>query len=642
MNKNGNNKKILLIFIIFILIFLSIILTYNLVFKEKKITRTIMIYMVGADLESKSGLATTDLKGISYNKMDNKNINVILIAGGTEKWDNSFINENETSIFELKENGFEKVKTQNLKNMGDETVFKDYLNYVYDNYKTDKYDLIFWNHGGAIYGSQMDEISNDVLSLDEMKNGLKKSRFNNKKLETIIFRTCLNGTLEVANTLEDYSKYLVASEEITYGTPFTNVLNFINKINTNDTGYDIGYKFIESYKEHIKTLKSTYSQDSNIYSTYSIVNLNKIKNLTQSLNEFIKNIDLKNNYNEISRIRSNLYQYAYTQSDSAEYDMVDLYNLINKLKKYDEKSAKKVLSNIESAVEYNWATNNNSRGISIYFPYNADKNVKKLFLNIYSNFKNLDDYYNFIKEFYSIQNNNNYSYSFSSNKLNISSNKNEADFKLELTDEQKEGFANAKYIVFKDNKDGYYQPVYIGQQTTLNGNILSANIKDRQLKVVDKTDKSFKGYILTLIESEVTDQYIKYNTNVILQNFKDIKNYKMDNAQMNLILNKKNNKISINNVILNNKNNLKPNIASVNLSEYKNIAFGSFKYKILDSNGNYKTDWNSNGIYEGVEIDVKDIDFEIQNFENDYDYYTVFMIKDTNNKTYYSKLIKMN
>ena len=66
MNKNGNNKKILLIFIILILIFLSIILTYNLVFKEKKITRTIMIYMVGADLESKSGLATTDLNGIIH------------------------------------------------------------------------------------------------------------------------------------------------------------------------------------------------------------------------------------------------------------------------------------------------------------------------------------------------------------------------------------------------------------------------------------------------------------------------------------------------------------------------------------------------------------------------------------------------
>ena len=521
-------------------------------------------------------------------------------------------------------------------------VFKNYLDYVYTNYKTDKYDLIFWNHGGAIYGSQMDEISDDILSLNEMENGLKNSKFHNKKLEVIIFRTCLNGTLEVANSLEDYADYLVASEEVTYGTPFTNVLNFINKIETTDSSYDVGYKFIESYKDHIKTLKSTYSSDSDIYSTYSIVNLNKIKYLTESLNEFINVINVKENYNEISRIRSNLYQYAYTQSDSADYDMVDLYNLITKLKKYDENKAKKVLNNIENAVEYNWATNNNSRGISIYFPYNADKNVKKLFLNIYSNFKNLDKYYNFINTFYSIQNQNDYSYSFSNNKVDVNISNKEADFKLELTDEQKDGFAKAKYIVFRDNKDGYYHPIYIGTETNLNGNILSANIKDRQLKVIDKADKSFNGYILTLIESETSNDYIKYNTSVILQNFKDFNDYKMDNAQMNLILNRKTNKISINNVILNNKENLKPNSTSVDLNEYKNIAFGSFKYKILDDNGNYKTDWNSNGIYEGVEIDVKDIDFKIQNLDDEYDYYCVFMIKDINNKTYYSKLIKMN
>ena len=642
MIKKSNNKKIILFSIIFVLIIIAILLTYNLIFKDKEVSRTVMIYMVGADLESKSGLASTDLKGIDYDKMDNKNIKVILIAGGSEKWNNSFIDEDETSIFELKEDGFEKVKTQKLQNMGDENVFKNYLDYVYTNYKTDKYDLIFWNHGGAIYGSQMDEISDDILSLNEMENGLKNSKFHNKKLEVIIFRTCLNGTLEVANSLEDYADYLVASEEVTYGTPFTNVLNFINKIETTDSSYDVGYKFIESYKDHIKTLKSTYSNDSDIYSTYSIVNLNKIKYLTESLNEFINVINVKENYKEISRIRSNLYQYAYTQSDSADYDMVDLYNLITKLKKYDENKAKKVLNNIENAVEYNWATNNNSRGISIYFPYNADENVKKLFLNIYSNFKNLDKYYNFINTFYSIQNQNDYSYSFSNNKVNVNISNKEADFKLELTDEQKDGFAKAKYIVFRDNKDGYYHPIYIGTETNLNGNILSANIKDRQLKVIDKADKSFNGYILTLIESETSNDYIKYNTSVILQNFKDFNDYKMDNAQMNLILNRKTNKISINNVILNNKENLKPNSTSVDLNEYKNIAFGSFKYKILDDNGNYKTDWNSNGIYEGVEIDVKDIDFKIQNLDDEYDYYCVFMIKDINNKTYYSKLIKMN
>ena len=115
----------------------------------------------------------------------------------------------------------------------------------------------------------------------------------------------------------------------------------------------------------------------------------------------------------------------------------------------------------------------------------------------------------------------------------------------------------------------------------------------------------------------------------------------MDNAKINLILNKKTNKIEINNVVLNTKKDLKPNSTSVDLNKYKTVAFGSFKYKILDDKGNYKTNWNSNGVYEGVEVDVKNIDFEIQSFDDEYDYYSVFAIRDTNNKIYYSKLIKM-
>ncbi len=634
-------SKQILFGIIFILICITCFLTFNILKKDKNISRTIMIYMVGADLESKSSLATTDLNSIDYKLMDNKNIKVVLIAGGSIKWNNSYISEDETSIFELKENGFQKVKTQNIKNMGDENVFKEYLDYVYDNYKTDKYDLVFWNHGGAIYGSEMDEISEDVLSLDEMKNGLKNSKFSSNKLETIIFRTCLNGTLEVADTLSNYSNYLVASEEITYGSSFTSVLNFINKIDSKDNGYDVGYKFIESYKEHINKMKQVYSENSNIYSTYSIINLSKINKLTNELNNFVKNIDVVSNYNEIAKIRSNLYQYAYMQSDSSEYDMVDLYNLVYNLRSLNEKDADKVLKEITNIVEYNWATNNNSRGISIYFPYNAQDKYKKMFLEIYKNFNNLKEYYNFINEFYKIQSNSNATYSFNSNKIELDKNNKEADFKLELTEEQKRGFAKASYIVFRDNKDGYYHPIYMGTETKLNGNTLSANIKDRQLKVIDKKSKNKKGYILTLIESEAEENYIKYNTNVILNNFTDYKNYKMDNAKINLILNRKTNKIEINNVVLNTKKDLKPNSTSIDLNKYKTVAFGSFKYKILDDKGNYKTNWNSNGVYEGVEVDVKNIDFEIQSFDDEYDYYSVFAIRDTNNKIYYSKLIKM-
>ena len=48
-----------------------------------------MLYMVGANLESNNGLATEDLKGIKYSLMDNENLNVVLIAGGSKEWNNS-------------------------------------------------------------------------------------------------------------------------------------------------------------------------------------------------------------------------------------------------------------------------------------------------------------------------------------------------------------------------------------------------------------------------------------------------------------------------------------------------------------------------------------------------------------------------
>ena len=35
--------------------------------------------------------------------------------------------------------------------------------------------------------------------------------------QSVIFRTCLNSTLEVAGTLYPYAKYMIASEEVTYG-----------------------------------------------------------------------------------------------------------------------------------------------------------------------------------------------------------------------------------------------------------------------------------------------------------------------------------------------------------------------------------------------------------------------------------------
>jgi len=648
-NKKFNKKYIFIGIIILLVILLGIVVTriFKSTIKDKNLSRTIMIYMVGSDLESEAGLATVDLDGIDYDSMDNENVNVLLIAGGAKEWQNDYIDGNETSIYELKENGFEKVKTQEIKNMGDYKVFSDFLEYSYDNYKTDEYDLIFWNHGGAILGSEFDELSDDYLSLKDWEEALKDSPFGSKnKLEMIIFSTCLNGTIEVAETFVDYADYLIASEEVTIGTQLDGDLKYINEVTKQDSAYDVALKYISAYKKKVNDYKELYKahtgKENYIYSTYSLIDLSKIKELEKSVDDFFEDIDVSENYNKIAKVRSNLYQYAYDSSDDPTYDMVDLYNLVEGLKELSPTKAEKLLKNIESAVLYNYATNSKSRGISIYFPYNGGTEYQKAFLKLYKSFDSFDNYEEFISDFSAVKTSSYKKLDYKNNNINLNASETDADFAIELTDEQKESYAKASYIVFRDNKDGYYLPVYKGDEVNLDGNTLSANIKNKQLKVIS-TDDSTEN-IITLFETEVTDEYIKYNTNVTLEDFgnDNISNWKFNAATISLIYDKNKKTTKIGSVVLINDDEYTPNSVAIDLKDYSHVVFASSSYKILDENGNYNENWESNGIIEGIETKVNEIAFEQQTFDDEYDYYCIFRIYDTSNNYSYSKLVKMN
>ena len=649
-NGKKNNKKYLLLLVLVLVIVSGIGLIF-LNINKKSVSRTIMIYMVGSNLESNSGLATVDLNSIDYDQAKSQNTNVLLIAGGSLMWQNDYIDVNETSIYELTENGFTKVEEQNRQNMGDSSVLSNFLTYVYDNYKTDKYDLIFWNHGGAIQGSEYDDLNDgDNLSLYEFSLGLEASPFNqDNKLELVIFRTCLNGTIEVASIFNKYSEYLVASEEVTMGAAWTSVLSFVNDINSEDTSIEVAKKYINSYKKQMQDIidvrkKASLDVDS-IYSTYSLIDLSKVQTLRDSVNEFFEDINVSSNYNLIAKVRANLRQYGTTVP---HFDMVDLYNLVNELKELSPSKAEKVFDDFEDAVVYNWATNPESRGLSIYFPYRGNKDAKQMFLATYNGFDGFTSYKNFINEFYNIQISGKSATSYLMNdiKSEKSTDENESieDFSLELTDEQLQTFAKATYIVYRDNKDGYFKPIYSGGQAKLEGNILKASIRDRQLRI---TSKAYPGESLTLfsIETDNTDKYINYEIPIVLENFTD---WKSDQAIMNLAYDKKTKKIDIV-AVLYDEGEL-ANTAVVDLSKYDDILFSvSSGWSILDEDGNYVGPQDNenggvkgDGIITGWEDKPENIEFELESFDDDYDYYCVFKINDVYNNVSYSKLVKMN
>lgn len=633
---SGSKKKlviiILLVMIILLLIILAISLTKGSNRRLNDGSRTIMIYMAGSNLESDGSIATSDLDSILPDEIDLSKMNVLLYTGSTKIWHN-FASSDENAIYLLKEDGFEKLESYDPKSLGDSDVFKSFLDYSYENYVSESYDLIFWNHGLGALGSISDEDSNDFLTLPEMSQALKNSKFNKRnKLDTVLFRTCLNATYEVANVFSDYANYMIASEEITIGSSNTSVLNFINDIDSSDDGVSYGKKFINSYKEQVDDIDFFATTDS----TYSIINLTKMDELEDKMNDFFEEIDVKENYNEIAKIRSNMHQYAVETANSENYDTVDLYDLVESLKSYSEDDAKELLEVFDDMVEYNWSTNDNSHGLSIYFPFNGNKNSKKMHMEFYNKLVFSEDYNKFIKKFNNIQaSNSNFNFNIQSNETTM----NNKEFSLKLTDEQIENYASSSYIIFKKTDDNYFVPLYSSTNATLGSDgVIKTNVDNNLIKVVDKSNNS-ESYIQAFETSSKDREYI---TSVVLSKISDnIEDMKINAANMYIKIDKNNTPV-ITKTMLIDKNSASG--AVINYKDYTTIEFGNFRYNILDENGNYNEDWESSEtkyLYE-VETNNNNIEFKTASLDDDNDYYCVFKVKDVKNNYYYSKLIKIN
>ena len=640
------NKKIIVICgVIFIL--LVGIFSFKLMNPSK--SRTVMIYMVGSNLETDIGLATVDLSALDYEKISSHKMKVVLMAGGTTAWKNNYIDVNKTSIYELTKNGFVEVDSRDITNMGSSDNLSYYLNYVHKNYKSNKYDFIYWNHGGAVDGSEYDDFYSDNLKLVDMKKGFENSPFKEKnKLEIVSFRTCLNSTIEVANIYQDFAEYLVASEEVTRGSVFGSALEFFFDVNDTDNAVEFGKKQIENYKNTITAVcnyqnKTDLEENYCLDSTYSVVDLDKVEPIKSSLDKFSADLHDKINqsYNDMAKIRSNVRQYG---DDSLVYDMIDLYDLSNKFSSYSKDNATKLQNAIGSAVVYNWSTNDFSHGLSVYFPYNGD-----IFLKTYGDYSASKNYNNLISDFSNLKKNTSSTVfaDFSSkNNVDVKNNtKESADVEIKLTDEQAKNFAKARYFVFSDNKDGYYNVLYRGNTVKLENNTLKVDVKGKMLRIADSDYLEDSEWIRGF-EKEVTDSYTDIVGMFILRNHL----YDMHLVNAEIRIDKEHPNGYIKNIYFNdesssNLNNQFSTFSPVNVSldDYKYLESVSSAYKVVDEQGNYNPNWSdeNNGVIQGHYFSTDQFKLIKEDFSADYDYYVAVQIWDTANNTYFSNIVKI-
>ena len=596
-------------------------------------TRTVMIYIVGSNLETDGEIVTADLNAINPSSIDLSKTNILLYTGGTEKWHN-FVSNQDNGIYILQSDGFKKLESQEQYNLGDPSTLSNFIKYAYDNYKADKYDLIFYNHGGAIDGAIYDDISNDNLSLQDMTKALEDSPFNEKnKLDAVLFRTCLNGTIELANIFSPYANYLIGSEEVSWGSKYSSVLGFLNEVTKDDNGHNFGVKFVKSYEKQMSEIDPYNS----VKHTYSVIDLSKINKVNKELDNYIKELDLSKNYADIVKIRTNAYQYG---QDAPNYDMIDLYDFVSKTSKFSTNNGQNLLKALEDAIVYNSTNENNSHGLSIYFPYKGGKGQKYKFIEeVYSHLNYSNNYKEFIKSFNNTRSSNK-AFSFNVTDSSVVDTKKENVLEIQLTEEQKNNYAYSTVTIFQQDSEhkNYYKPIFNSDNTTLEENgILKINYENQLTKVKDDKTGEY-DYALTYYRKQDnlrTTYGVLYDTDAKIGDSSFM-------SRANLYLADNNGKLIISTAKLMSNNERLDGIL-LNLDEYEKYEVWTYSYRILDNSGNVMdtSKWESAPVITGFSGNLKEFELEYASLDKGDNYYALFIITDMNGNTSYSKLLKV-
>lgn len=603
--------------------------------------RTLMVYMTGSDLESKAGYATNELSAIIPTNVDLENTNVVIMAGGSFTWHNSYVNKNETAIFELTNDGLKKAYAYNVRNMGDAALFSDFLTYAYKNYKAKEYDLVMWNHGAGAFGSNSDELTNDSLDTTELQKGLKNSPFNSQnKLDYILYIACMSGNIENAIIWSDYAEYMIGTEEAAYLV--NDNIKLLSEASTDETAITTGTNFINAYQQGMKDLVNRgtrfegYTTGNAAYKsqTYSLIDLSKIKELKTTIGDFFTDINVQQNYSQIARVRSNIKQYGGSEKS---FDMVDIYTIVNNLKSLSPTKADKVLNLIKETVKHNFSGNNYSYGLSIYFPYYAASNIIDMGMQLRVTISTGDQYNTFLSQFLNIKNGTKtLTWAFEENSSSLTSSiKVNSEFGFYLTAEEAKNYANANYQVFRKFGDNYI-PVYSSSNVEFDEdkNYLKVKYINKGLKINNEIRNIYMKEISKDEDSVIYEIPIKLYSN----------DTEFVEAVITYAIDEKSPKGYINSITYksgNDKNGIPlPNTALVDLSKYKYIEFTNTAYNITKDN-KYIESWEKVEDIESTKLETENLHIELADLADEYDYVAVIQVYDVYGNGHYTPLIKI-
>ena len=357
---------------------------------------TLMIYLCGTDLESRSKMATSDLQEmIAADIADN--VNVLVYTGGCRQWQNNAFSSEKNQIWQVTSKGVTCLE----KNMGnvpmtDEDTLSEFIRWCAKKYPANRNMLVMWDHGsGSVKGFGYDEkfASSGSMDLAEIDKALTDGGV---KFDFVGFDACLMATAETALMLTEHADYMIASEETEPGIGwyYTNWLTALSE-NTSIPTVELGKQIIDDF---VNTCASRCAGQS---TTLSIVDLAEYQEtIPEVLNAFAADAcDLIENdeYATVSHARNGAREFG----SSSKLDQVDLVHLAKNMKTTEGDALAEALLN---TVKYNRTSSNmtNAYGISIYFPFRKATMVDAA-VETYEEIGMDEDYMRCIQEFASME-----------------------------------------------------------------------------------------------------------------------------------------------------------------------------------------------------------------------------------------------
>ena len=335
----------------------------------KKADFTLLVYMVGSDLESGGAAGTKDLKEMMKAVSSDK-VNVIVQTGGSAKWYTNGVSANKLQRWKLTKGKMTEIKPAlPLASMGKASTLSSFIQFGVKSYPASRYGLILWNHGsGSIVGYGFDEnFGFDSLSLSELKTALVAGK---AKFEFIGFDACLMANIETASTIAPFAKYMIGSEELEpgHGWDYTSLVNALTKKPT-ISGDQLGAEIVKGFQ-----LQAVQNGDDQKI-TLSVMQLNQVNALIASLAKWSQavasGISAEDKFAQLAIIRSNSESFGRGSSPDDNSDMADLGDVVSKTMDEYPIETKAVLDVLNRLVKTKLASDiaPNATGLSIYFPY---------------------------------------------------------------------------------------------------------------------------------------------------------------------------------------------------------------------------------------------------------------------------------